>query len=339
MKQAPLLQVSNLKVEFKNEQQWVQVVDQFSLTLQPQQILAIVGESGCGKSVSCMALGKLLSEDISRITGEVVLNTPEECYQINQLNDSALQKVRGRHLAYIFQDPAVCLNPVIKIKHQICEVFKLHQPNIQNPLEKAEALLKAVGIPEPQKRLNAYPHELSGGMQQRIMIAIALAGNPSLLIADEPTTALDVTVQAQVLKLIKSLKKEHKMGVLLITHNFGLVGELADRVAVMYAGQIIEEGTRDELILQPAHPYTHALIQSVPILGAKNENLHSISGRVPSPQDYVSTCRFQPRCEKYKTLTPQQQQQCLNHIPCSQALSSTHLVQCHFPFVKDIDSL
>lgn len=290
-----LLRVKSLSVAFRQRGEWVPVVDEVDFEVYPGEILALVGESGCGKSVSVMAVGQLLSPENSRISGSVQLQSERGIMELLTCSDRQMRAVRGRRLGYIFQEPGMCLNPVLRVSDQLRESFEIHSD--VNCTESAiEAMLAEVGIPDPKRRMRCYPHELSGGMQQRVMIAMALAAKPDLLIADEPTTALDVTVQAQILRLIADLQRKRGMSVILITHNFGLVGALADRVMVMYAGQIIESGSAAELIRSPLHPYTRSLLAAVPEIGADIVSLPTIPGRVPAPGKWKTGCRFSDRC-------------------------------------------
>ena len=289
---APLLDVRNLHVVFEAEQGAVHAVRGISFSVQPGETLCIVGESGCGKSVSCMALLRLLP-DGSRVFGEVsfdgrdLLKTPQR----------ELDRIRGHEIAMIFQDPGGSLNPVHTIGRQIVESLRLHRAMNQREAEaEALRLLERVGISEARRRLAAYPHQLSGGMNQRAMIAIALACRPRLLIADEPTTALDVTIQAQIMALMQDLQAELGMSVILITHDLGVVAEMADRVAVMYAGTIVEEADVETLFEAPTHPYTAGLLASIPRIDRTAEFLLPIEGAVPTPRNLPQGCAFGPRC-------------------------------------------
>ena len=269
----PLLQVTGLNIAFRSPRGvMTTAVSDFNLTLDHGEALAVVGESGSGKSVSALAFARLLPEPPAVITGSIKLDGTE----ILTLSGEALRAIRGRRIAYIFQEPSSALNPVFSIRSQLSEVITTHRPEV-NDLE-AECLhwLTEVGITDPARRLDDYPHQLSGGMQQRVMIAMALAGRPDLLIADEPTTALDVTIQKQVIELLADLKKKHGMAVLIITHNFGIIRGLADRVAVMYRGQLVETGPVDQVLSHPQHPYTQALIDCIPRLGQKRRRLATI---------------------------------------------------------------
>ena len=288
-----LLQVEKLSAAYGS----AEVVSQVSFSIARGEVLALVGESGCGKSSASLALTGLLPP-AAKISAEKILFNPDgNVVDLSKLPEKKLRKYRGGGIAYIFQEPSVSLNPVINVFDQIAEVLELHRPDVTDARQEVIKLLEQVGIPDAPNRLKSFPHELSGGMQQRVMIAMALAGDPQLLVADEPTTALDVTVQAQILELLQKLRKERKMTVLLISHNLGVVGALADRIAVMYAGRIVEIAPRSELISNPRHPYTRALLAAVPVLGKKCGKLQTIPGFVPPPDDYPTGCRFAPRCE------------------------------------------
>ena len=289
-----LLNVRDLRVSFPDAGGRIHPVDGVSFAIERGKTLALVGESGCGKSLTSLALLRLIPppgriDDGSSVTldGADVL----------ALKPDALRGVRGRRIAMIFQDPMTSLNPVFRIGDQITEVIHAHfKVSKQDAREQAVSLLQEVGIPDPAERLRAYPHQLSGGMRQRVMIAIALAGQPELLIADEPTTALDVTVQAQILELLDHLRQTRGMAMLLITHDLGIVAGRADHVAVMYAGQIIETAPTRELFDHPSHPYTQGLFASVPRLSGPVERLMPIAGTVPPPSAWPTGCRFRPRC-------------------------------------------
>ena len=272
-----ILQVKNLSVEFLSGREYLRAVSGVSLDIREGRITALVGESGCGKSASCLSLAKLLPSPQARVSADEVSFTLRsgEKVDIFKLPPRQLRKLRGREIAYIFQEPQASLNPVFRIGDQIAEVLQLCCPEVSDRRKRVIELLESVGIPAPEQRISAYPHELSGGMQQRVMIAMALAGNPRLLIADEPTTALDVTIQAQILELIDRLRKERNMAVILVTHNLGIVSQLADDVAVMYAGNIVEYAPAQKLFSSPAHPYTRALLRAVPRLGG-TERLETI---------------------------------------------------------------
>ena len=289
-----LLDVRNLQISFFTDEGEVRAVDGVSFTIKKGETLALVGESGCGKSVTALALGKLVATPPGVYKGGEVLF---EGADVLKMDKNQLRAVRGAKISYIFQEPATSLNPVFRIGNQIKETLQLHRPDVATDAEVVR-LLKLVRIPDPERRLRDYPHQLSGGMQQRVMIAMGLACNPALLIADEPTTALDVTIQAQILDLLRDLKKEIGMSILLITHNLGILGDLAEHVAVMYAGRIVEYAPAAELLRQPRHPYTAALMRSIPQLGRRADRLYSIAGTVPSAAQLTAGCKFAPRCDR-----------------------------------------
>jgi oligopeptide/dipeptide ABC transporter ATP-binding protein len=291
---APLLDIRNLTLDFGTAPSSSRALDNVSLQINPGETLCLVGESGSGKSVTAMSIARLLSSPPAQyISGEVILDGLD----VLRASKPQLRRLRGAVVSYVFQEPGASLNPVFRVGAQIKESLKLHRPAAANDTEVIR-LLKLVGIPAPESRLNNYPHEMSGGMQQRVMIAMALAAQPKLLVADEPTTALDVTIQAQILELLKDLKRDLGMSILLITHNLGIVAQIADRVAVMYAGQIVETGPAAELLRRPLHPYTQALMRSAPKLGGADKRLTAIPGHVPAPGAAPSGCRFHPRCAK-----------------------------------------
>jgi len=292
--QEALLAVEDLRVGFATEDGILQAVDGVSFSLAPGEILAIVGESGSGKSVTAQTLTGLTRSVNSRITGSVKYRGEE----LIDLDDSGLRNIRGEEIAMVFQDPMSSLNPVYRVGDQIAEMIRAHREvSKKEALERAVELLASVGIPNPAGRVRSYPHEFSGGMRQRVMIAMALALEPALLIADEPTTALDVTVQAQILRLIADLNAERGLAVVLITHDLGVVAEVADRVAVMYAGQIVEDGTLDDIFDAPQHPYTWGLLGSLARLDRpRGERLTQIPGAPPSLLNPPTGCRFAPRC-------------------------------------------
>jgi oligopeptide/dipeptide ABC transporter ATP-binding protein len=290
--EAPLLEVRDLRVSFRTDEGEVRAVDGVSFTLRRGETLALVGESGCGKSVTALSLARLVASPPGFYKGGAVLFDGADVLKIDA---ARLRDLRGAKISYIFQEPASSLNPVFRIGAQIKEALLLHRPEAATDAE-VEKLLRLVNIPEPRRRMDDYPHQLSGGMQQRVMIAMALACEPDLLVADEPTTALDVTIQAQVLDLLKELKQKLRMSILLITHNLGIVGDLADNVAVMYAGRIVEQASAVELLQRPRHPYTRALMASIPRLGANVARLQAIPGTVPNAARLPAGCKFAPRC-------------------------------------------
>ncbi len=290
-----LLEVSDLRVSFPTPDGGrLTPVDGVSFTLEPGRTLALVGESGCGKSLTSLAILRLVPEPGRVDAGSVVRLDGRE---LTSLRENELRKVRGRQVGMIFQDPMTSLNPVYTVGAQIVEGIRTHLPlSRREAKDRAVALLEEVGIPDAAGRFDAYPHQLSGGMRQRVMIAIALSAEPKVLIADEPTTALDVTVQAQILELLDRLRASRGMAVLLITHDLGIVAGRADRVAVMYAGQIVEEAPTAELFARPSHPYTQGLFASVPRITGPRQRLMPIRGTVPPPAAWPRGCRFQPRC-------------------------------------------
>ena len=291
---APLLEVRNLQTFFRTDDGLARAVDGVSFSLYPRQTLAIVGESGCGKSVTSMTIMRLVPTPPGIIAaGEVIYKGRD----LLKLAEPEMRKVRGGEIAMIFQEPMTSLNPVFTIGDQIIEAINLHQTtDAEKAYGIAVSALQRVGISEPARRLSEYPHQMSGGMKQRIMIAMALACEPSVLIADEPTTALDVTIQAQILELMRALQEQADMGILLITHDLGVVAENADVVAVMYAGKIVEYADVYELFDNPLHPYTKGLLACVPKLGQEHARLFTIPGMVPSPMRYPKGCRFAARC-------------------------------------------
>ena len=333
-----LLTVKNLCIAFGSRAP--HVVDNVSFEVERGEILALVGESGCGKSISCLALTSLLPTPPARVSADAILfREGAEEIDLARVSARRLRKVRGGGIAYIFQEPSVSLNPVFRIGSQIAEVLELHRPEVTDRRAEVVELLKLVGIPAPETRVDAYPHELSGGMQQRVMIAMALAGNPKLLIADEPTTALDVTIQAQILGLIDDLRRKRDMAVILVTHNLGIVAEKADRVAVMYAGNIVEYAATGQLLKHPSHPYTRALLKAVPHLGGDGKRLSTIPGHVPSADDFAPGCRFSDRCERFETLSEAEREQCRNCIPGPTEPENGHFVRCFHPFPAERDAL
>ena len=330
----PLLDVKNLSVQFRTDGGLQPTVTDVSFSLERGEMLALVGESGCGKSVTCMSLARLLPSPPVVLSGEVLLDrgpTLGGVTDVLQLNERSLRQVRGGCISYIFQEPSVSLNPVFRVGDQIAEAVRLHRSDVSDPFAEAVELLRQVGIPDPANRAKQYPHEMSGGMQQRVMIAMALGCSPSILVADEPTTALDVTIQAQILDLLLSLKRDRGMAVILVTHNLGIVAELADRVSVMYAGRIIETAPVAELIAHPKHPYTSALIRAVPVLGGEHNRLSTIRGTVPSPDKFGPGCRFCDRCDHADTLAAEQRRRCQEEPPPLRELVPGHACACHFP--------
>ena len=320
--QGPLLEVKGLETHFFTRHGVVRAVDGVDLHVSQGEVLGLVGESGCGKSVTSMSILRLVSDPGKIVAGEVRFRGEN----LLEKSMDEMQDIRGDQISMIFQQPVSSLNPVFTTGYQIAEVYKIHE-NLKRSVgeDKAVAMLEKVGIPDPRRRLKAFPHELSGGMAQRVMIAMALAAGPDLLIADEPTTALDVTIQAQILELIASLRQELGMAVILITHDLGIVAELADRVCVMYAGEIVEETDTKTLFADPQHPYTQGLIGSIPIAGSRREWLEVIPGRVPNLIDLPSGCRFAPRC---RARVENQLSICTEVDPGLEETSEGHKVRC-----------
>jgi len=291
-----LLEVENLSVTFPIDGGRMTVVEDISFAVDKGTTLCVVGESGSGKSVTGLAIMRLLDSSATVGQGSEVRFQGKN---LMALGEREMQRVRGTKIAMIFQEPMTALNPVYTVGYQIAEVVRQHQDVSRTAAsERVVELLELVGIPDPKSRMSDYPHQMSGGMRQRVMIAMALAGGPELLIADEPTTALDVTIQAQILDLLKSLQERLRMGLILITHDFGVVAEIADDVAVMYAGQIVERGPAGAVLGGPQMPYTEALLKSMPVLGInRKEPLKVIGGIVPNPAEWPTGCRFRPRCD------------------------------------------
>jgi oligopeptide/dipeptide ABC transporter ATP-binding protein len=318
----PLLEVKGLKTYFYTEDGIVRAVDGVSFEVYPGEVLGLVGESGCGKSVTSLSIMRLISKPGRIDEGEILLDGEN----LLKLPEEEMIKVRGNRISMIFQQPQTALNPVFKVGDQLAEVLDVHQDlGKEAGWKRAIALLKMVGVPDPERRAEAYPHELSGGMAQRVMIAMALACVPELLIADEPTTALDVTIQAQILDLMRDLRREMGTSVILITHDLGVVAEMAERVAVMYAGEIVEQTDVNTLFDQPLHPYTQGLIGSIPILGEIKEKLDVIPGSVPNLVNLPPGCRFAPRCQarfKYNCTI------CAEVKPELEEVKPGHFVRC-----------
>ncbi len=293
---APLLELRGLNIGFETSRGEIRPVRDVSYSIFPGQTLAVVGESGCGKSVTALSILRLIPSPPGKVLGGEVIF---EGRDLLQLSEKEMRSVRGRDIAMIFQEPMTSLNPVYTIGDQIAEAVMLHQKvNSRQAYEIAEQAMKDVGIADPGRRLHEYPHQMSGGMRQRIMIAMALSCKPKLLIADEPTTALDVTIQAQILELLRRLQEKEKMAILLITHDLGVVAENADVVAVMYASRVVEYAKVETIFDKPLHPYTEGLLRSVPKLGAHAQRLTSIPGTVPNPARFPTGCKFHPRCPK-----------------------------------------
>ena len=321
MEKNPMLSVRNLRTYFYTEDGVVRAVDGVDFDVYEGETLGIVGESGSGKSVTSLAILRLLDPKGKIEDGsEIIFNGKN----LLDLNEDEMRKIRGNDIAMIFQEPMVALNPVFTIGDQIMEAILLHQDvDKKKAREMAIDMLRKVGIPEPEKRVDEYPHELSGGMRQRAMIAMALSCRPKLLIADEPTTALDVTIQAQILELMKSLQKEYGMAIILITHDVGVIAENADRVVVMYGGKVMETSDVRTTFRKPNHPYTWGLLNSIPRLDIEQERLYSIPGMVPDPLHFPAGCRFSNRCEFGE-------EKCTVEMPPLVEVESGHMVRCFF---------
>ena len=318
-----LLRVEDLTVSYKTEKSAVTIIEDINFSVKENEIFGIVGESGSGKTVTNLSIINLLPEKIARIkTGHIIYRGRD----LVGLSGNEIQKIRGREISMIFQDPLTSLNPFLKIKTQMSEVLMTNEKiSRKDCIERCIEILKRVGIPDPEARLYEHPFQLSGGMQQRIMIAIALLRNPSLLLADEPTTALDVSIQMQILNLILSLKKSFRMSVVIVTHNMGVIAKMCDRVMVLYSGKIMEIGTVQELFSKPKHHYTNALLCSVPKIDQKKrEVLTTIPGTPPTTGSIKKGCRFFHRC-KFRT------DRCQQEDPPSVFISDTHVVHCWNP--------
>lgn len=323
-----LLSIEDLHVSFPTEDGIVKAVDGLSLTVNSGETVAIVGESGSGKTVTSLSVMGLHKKGSTLIEGSIKINDNGTIKDVVQLNPDQVRDIRGRAVSMIFQDPMSSLHPYYTVGNQLIEAYLVHNPGKKKEASaRAIEMLDLVGIPEPAQRAQEFPHQFSGGMRQRVMIAMALMNSPKLLIADEPTTALDVTVQAQILSLLESLKKELDMGILLITHDLGVVAQVADRVSVMYAGRIIEEAPVDAIFYAPQAPYTLGLLKSVPRVSAQNERLQAIPGQPPSLINLPQGCAFSTRCE-YRNLSPEN----CALIPAELSSdSSGHKSRCHIP--------
>ncbi len=317
-----ILEINGLKTQFFTEDGIVRAVDGIDLVVKRGEVLGLVGESGCGKSVTSLSVMRLISPPGRIVEGEVLLSGED----LFKLPESRMQEIRGNRISMIFQQPQSCLNPVFRVGEQITEVLMIHQDTGKDlAQQRAVELLSMVGIPEPEARAQSFPHELSGGMAQRVMIAMALACVPELLIADEPTTALDVTIQAQILDLMRNLGSQMEMSIILITHDLGVVAEMCDRVDVMYAGRIVEEANVVELFQEPKHPYTQALIGSTPVLGEADKELTTIPGSVPNLIDLPPGCKFAPRC---RARVENELEICTQEEPALREIAPDHTVRC-----------
>ncbi len=320
-----VVEYDNLHTYFFTDIGTVKAVDGVSFEVPKGKTVGIVGESGCGKSITSLSLMQLVQRPQGQIVqGEIRFNLGEKSYDIAKMPTEAMQKIRGNQVSMIFQEPMTSLNPVFRVGEQIDEVIKLHYPHMQNDEIKNRSLkmLDLVGIANEEGVYKMYPHELSGGMRQRIMIAMAVACDPRLIIADEPTTALDVTIQAQILDLFRNLKEKINSSIMLITHDLGVIAEMADFVVVMYAGRIVEKGSAHDIFLNPAHPYTVGLMASKPVVNRKVDRLYSIPGSVPSPIHMPNYCYFRDRCDKRFG-------RCNDDYPPEFCLSETHRTNCY----------
>ena len=317
-----LLEVKDLRTQFKRgKKDWITAVNGVSFNVNAGEIVGLVGESGCGKSVTSLSVMRVHNERLTKISGSIMFGGKE----VLDLTTSEMQSMRGNEMSMIFQEPMSALDPIMRIEDQLAEAISLHNSSMSKAEihERCVNALKLVGIPEPEMTLRNYPHELSGGMCQRVMIAMAMSCEPKLLIADEPTTALDVTIQAQILALMEDIRNRRNTGILLITHDLGVVAETCSRVIVMYAGNIVEEAPVKELFANPQHPYTEGLIASVPRLGKRLHRLPSIPGSVPDLSVMPEGCRFAPRC-KYA------QDSCKQKLPELQTVAEGHRCACPF---------
>jgi oligopeptide/dipeptide ABC transporter ATP-binding protein len=326
-KKEPILKINDLKVYFDTDDGLIKAVDGVDLEIKKGTTLGLVGESGCGKSVTCLAIPRLIPSPPGLIAGGEILYKGQN---LLELTEKEMEGIRGNDISMIFQEPMTSLNPVFTIGDQIKEAIMLHQKKDQNEAKELTIqMLDKVGIPSPEIRINDYPHQMSGGMKQRVMIAMALSCNPELLIADEPTTALDVTIQAQILDLMQSLQNESGMSILLVTHDLGVVANIADHVAIMYASRIAEYGTVEDIFGNPRHPYTLGLFTSVPVIGGTKDDLYVIPGNVPNPLAFPEGCKLWPRCLFAQEI-------CRIHEPPLEEIDKhDHKAACHFK--KDID--
>ena len=315
----PLVEVKKLKTYFYTEEGVVKAVDGVDFEIYPGETLGVVGESGCGKSVTSLSIMRLVESPPGRIeAGEIDFNGQD----LTKLSEKEMRKIRGNDISMIFQEPMTSLNPVYTVGDQIMEAITLHKGvNRKEARRQAVEMLQKVGIPLPEQRVDEYPHQLSGGMRQRVMIAMALSCDPQLLIADEPTTALDVTIQAQILELMNSLKESYGMSIMMITHDLGVIAEVSDRVAVMYAGKVVEYTDVDTLFADPKHPYTWGLMNSIPKLDKDVNRLEAIPGSVPSPLDFPEGCKFNTRC-------PLAEGKCYDEEPPLEEAAEGHKVRC-----------
>lgn len=318
-KKEKLLELKNVTTSFDTDDGKVTAIEDISFELRKGESLGILGESGCGKSVTSLSIMRLLPDGVGYVENGDIIFQGEN---LLDLKEEKMRSYRGNKMSMIFQEPMTSLNPVFKVKKQLVEVYTTHQDVDNNEAyNKALKILDIVGIPDAESVIEKYPYELSGGMRQRVMIAMALACQPALLIADEPTTALDVTIQAQILKLMKELKRDINSSIMLITHDLGVIAQMVERVLVFYAGQIVERAQIDDLYENPKHPYTKGLIKSIPRIGKKRQRLDTIQGMVPSPLEFPQGCRFNPRCEYAEEI-------CINKEPPEVDVGEGHTAKC-----------
>lgn len=314
-----LLKLENLSIEYKVKGGYLSAVKNINLTINPGEIFAIVGESGCGKSTVAHCIMRLLPENSSRISGSIYFKGEE----LNHMSGKQMERIRGKHIGMIFQNPLDSLNPVYTTGYQVAEAIYLDNKNRKEVWDHVYKLYNDVKMPDAEKRVHSFPHELSGGMRQRVMIAMMLSRKPELLIADEPTTALDVTIEAQILQIIRELKNQYNTSIMLITHNFGLVAEVADRIGVMYAGEMVEQGDVYDIFENPMHPYTRLLMKALPRKTKAEGRLQTIEGSVPRLTEIKPGCRFANRCPIAKDV-------CFDTDPISKNVNEKHFYRCHF---------
>lgn len=313
-----LLRLEHLSIHYKVEDGYLSAVKDVSLGIQRGEVFAMVGESGCGKSTVAQSIMRLSMDHNEQITGKIIFKDKD----LNALSEAEMEAIRGREIGMIFQDPLDSLNPVYRVGRQVAEALMLDGMSRAQAEKRTIELFQDVQIPSPKQRIKSYPHELSGGMRQRVMIAMMLARNPSLLIADEPTTALDVTVEAQILQIMRRLRDQYGTSILVITHNFGIVAEIADRVGIMYAGELVEQGPVDQVFDHPAHPYSQVLLAALPRFSKREGRIRTIDGTVPRIVGEFTGCRFANRC-------PYATDKCRNSDPPIRRLNDSHFMRCH----------
>ena len=313
-----LLRLEHLSIRYKVEDGYLSAVKDVSLGIQRGEVFAMVGESGCGKSTVAQSIMRLSMDHNEQITGNIIFKDKD----LNALSEAEMEAIRGREIGMIFQDPLDSLNPVYRVGWQVAEALMLDGMSRAQAEKRTIELFQDVQIPSPKQRIKSYPHELSGGMRQRVMIAMMLARNPSLLIADEPTTALDVTVEAQILQIMRRLRDQYGTSILVITHNFGIVAEIADRVGIMYAGELVEQGPVDQVFDHPAHPYSQVLLGALPRFSKREGRIRTIDGTVPRIVGEFTGCRFANRC-------PYATDKCRNSDPPIRRLNDSHFMRCH----------